>query len=103
MEITIWWPAVGFPSAAGGNFVTMAPAPSAAQNWSASFPFVAKMVCWGHSQYSNTKEQNMALPEIGSRAAAFTLANQDGKQVSLADYAGRHVLLWFFPRAFGGN
>ena len=45
----------------------------------------------------------MALPEIGSRAAAFTLANQDGKQVSLADYAGRHVLLWFFPRAFGNN
>lgn len=45
----------------------------------------------------------MALPEIGSRAAAFILANQDGKQVSLADYAGRQVLLWFFPRAFGNN
>ena len=49
------------------------------------------------------KEDDMALPEIGSRAAAFTLANQDGKQVSLADYAGRQVLLWFFPRAFGNN
>jgi len=45
----------------------------------------------------------MALPETGSRAAAFSLPNQDGKQVSLADYAGRHVLLWFFPRAFGKN
>ena len=45
----------------------------------------------------------MALPEIGSRAAAFTLANQDGKQVSLADYAGRQVLLGFFLRAFGNN
>lgn len=45
----------------------------------------------------------MALPEIGSVAAAFTLPNQDGKSVSLADYAGRHVLLWFYPRAFGNN
>ncbi len=45
----------------------------------------------------------MALPEIGSQAAAFTLPNHDGKSVSLADYAGRNVLLWFFPRAFGNN
>lgn len=45
----------------------------------------------------------MALPDTGGQAAAFTLPNQDGKQISLADYAGRHVLLWFFPRAFGNN
>lgn len=45
----------------------------------------------------------MALPEIGSVAVAFTLPNQDGKSVSLADYAGRHVLIWFYPRAFGNN
>lgn len=45
----------------------------------------------------------MALPEIGSTAFGFTLANQDGKSISLADYAGRNVLIWFFPRAFGGG
>ena len=45
----------------------------------------------------------MALPDSGSPAAAFSLPNKDGKQISLADYAGRHVLLWFFPRAFGNN
>ena len=45
----------------------------------------------------------MALPEIGSKAPAFTLPNQDGKSISLADYAGRNVLVWFYPRAFGGN
>jgi peroxiredoxin Q/BCP len=45
----------------------------------------------------------MAHPEVGSTAAAFTLPNQDGKQVSLADYAGRNVLIWFFPRAYGGG
>jgi peroxiredoxin Q/BCP len=45
----------------------------------------------------------MALPEIGSIPPSFTLLNQDGNPVSLADYAGRHVLIWFFPRAFGNN
>jgi peroxiredoxin Q/BCP len=45
----------------------------------------------------------MALPEIGSEAHGFTLPNQDGKSVSLADYAGNNVLIWFYPRAFGGN
>ena len=43
----------------------------------------------------------MALPEIGSTAPGFTLKNQDGKDVSLSDYAGRSVLLWFYPRAYG--
>jgi thioredoxin-dependent peroxiredoxin len=43
----------------------------------------------------------MALPKIGSNPPGFTLPNQDGKSVSLEDYAGRNVLIWFFPRAFG--
>ena len=45
----------------------------------------------------------MALPEVGSKPPGFSLTNQDGKTVSLADYAGRKVLVWFFPRAFGGG
>lgn len=45
----------------------------------------------------------MALPKVGSAAPGFTLPNQDGKQVSLADHAGKHVLIWFYPRAFGNN
>ena len=45
----------------------------------------------------------MALPDIGSVAPGFTLPNQDGKSVSLADYAGKNVLLWFYPRAFGNG
>lgn len=43
----------------------------------------------------------MALPDVGSEPHPFTLANQDGKDISLADYAGKNVLIWFFPRAFG--
>ncbi len=45
----------------------------------------------------------MALPEVGSDAKDFTLTDKDGKTVSLADYAGKNVLLWYFPRAYGGN
>ncbi len=45
----------------------------------------------------------MALPEVGNTAPAFTLPNQDGQSVSLADYAGKNVLVWFFPRAFGNG
>ena len=45
----------------------------------------------------------MPLPDIGAVAPPFTLPNQDGKPVSLADQVGRRVLVWFFPRAFGSN
>jgi thioredoxin-dependent peroxiredoxin len=45
----------------------------------------------------------MSQLEIGGPAPAFSLPNQDGREVSLADFAGRKVLLWFFPRAFGNN
>ena len=45
----------------------------------------------------------MALLDIGSEAPGFTLSNQDGKDISLSDYSGKNVLVWFFPRAFGNN
>jgi len=45
----------------------------------------------------------MALPEVGNTPPDFTLPNQDGQQVSLSDYAGKNVLVWFFPRAFGNG
>lgn len=41
----------------------------------------------------------MALT-IGQQAPAFTLFSSDKKEVSLADYAGRNVVLLFFPMAF---
>lgn len=35
----------------------------------------------------------------GDVAPAFTLPDADGKQVSLADYAGRKVIVYFYPAA----
>ena len=37
--------------------------------------------------------------EIGDDAPAFTLPNQDGEPVSLADFAGQPVVVYFYPRA----
>jgi len=34
----------------------------------------------------------------GSRAPAFTLPDQDGKRVSLRDFTGRRVVLYFYPK-----
>ena len=41
--------------------------------------------------------------EVGAQAPDFSLANQDGETVSLADYRGKKaVLLVFYPFAFSG-
>ncbi len=36
--------------------------------------------------------------EIGTKAPAFTLPDKDGSLVSLSDFAGRKVVLYFYPR-----
>lgn len=35
----------------------------------------------------------------GASAPAFDVPAHDGTRVRLADLAGRHVLLWFYPEA----
>ncbi len=41
----------------------------------------------------------MSLIEAGSAAPSFNLPNQDGAPVKLDDFAGRYVLLWWYPKA----
>ena len=36
--------------------------------------------------------------EIGTKAPEFTLPDKDGNPVSLSDFAGRKVVLYFYPR-----
>ena len=36
---------------------------------------------------------------VGSSAPQFTLDDQDGNSVSLSDFKGQKVLLWFYPKA----
>lgn len=35
---------------------------------------------------------------VGSQAPDFTVNNQDGKPVSLSDYKGKKVVLYFYPK-----
>lgn len=37
--------------------------------------------------------------EAGQKAPAFTLTDQDGAPVSLGDYAGENVIVYFYPAA----
>ena len=39
------------------------------------------------------------LLKQGDKAPAFSLPNEDGKIVSLSDFQGKRVVLWFFPKA----
>lgn len=36
--------------------------------------------------------------DIGSKAPAFTIPNQDGQMTSLKDYRGKRVVLYFYPK-----
>jgi thioredoxin-dependent peroxiredoxin len=39
------------------------------------------------------------MPDVGDKAPEFELQNQDGETVKLADFAGRTVVLYFYPKA----
>ena len=41
----------------------------------------------------------MAVISEGSRAPSFTLVNQDGASVDSKSFAGKYVLLWWYPKA----
>ena len=36
--------------------------------------------------------------EVGRKAPAFTLANQDDEKVKLSDYAGKWLVVYFYPK-----
>jgi peroxiredoxin Q/BCP len=36
--------------------------------------------------------------EIGDKAPAFTALDQDGKKISLSDFKGKQVVLYFYPK-----
>src|SRR3977135_1534505 len=39
-------------------------------------------------------------PEVGKAAPGFTLKSNEGKTVSLKDYHGKWVVLYFYPKDF---
>ncbi|MHC4206823.1 MAG: thioredoxin-dependent thiol peroxidase [Planctomycetota bacterium] len=41
----------------------------------------------------------MANLNIGDKAPAFSLLDQDGKKISFSDYKGKKLLVYFYPKA----
>lgn len=39
------------------------------------------------------------MANVGDIAPSFSLPNQDGATVSLADLLGKSVLIWWYPKA----
>ena len=45
----------------------------------------------------NEKSMNPKI-EVGTLAPAFTLADAQGKEISLSDFLGKRVVLYFYPK-----
>ena len=58
-----------------------------------AFAVVAVLAC---NRVSAVNE----LPAVGSAAPAFNLTTNEGKQVSLNDFKGKWVVLYFYPKDF---
>jgi thioredoxin-dependent peroxiredoxin len=58
-------------------------------------------VCVGLLALSASVARAVAdMPEVGKPAPAFKLKNNEGKEVSLQDYKGKWVVLYFYPKDF---
>jgi peroxiredoxin Q/BCP len=58
-----------------------------------AFAIVAVLAC---NRVSAVNE----LPAVGAAAPGFNLTNNEGKQVSLNDFKGKWVVLYFYPKDF---
>jgi peroxiredoxin Q/BCP len=58
-----------------------------------AFAIVAVLAC---NKVSAVNE----LPAVGAAAPAFNLTTNEGKQVSLNDFKGKWVVLYFYPKDF---
>ena len=49
--------------------------------------------------FPHEKEDAMPLLTEGSPAPAFSVPNQDGDTTSLGQFAGKWLVLWWYPKA----
>ena len=51
------------------------------------------------SKVQSHKSEEVCMANLeGKKAPTFTLSGSDGKKHSLSDYAGKNVILWFYPK-----
>ena len=44
-------------------------------------------------------QQEGKMLDVGGKAPEFTVKDHLGRTVKLADFAGKRVVLWFYPKA----
>ena len=54
---------------------------------------IAGFIIWRNARRS------AGVPKIGDAAPEFSLPDQNGNTRALADFSGKHLVLYFFPRA----
>ena len=57
-------------------------------------------VLLGVGLFLRSASADSKAPEIGTAAPDFTLSSQEGKPVSLHDFKGKWVVLYFYPKDF---
>jgi peroxiredoxin Q/BCP len=50
--------------------------------------------------FSAFAEEALSIPAEGTAAPAFTLSSQDGSPISLSQFHGKWVVLYFYPKDF---
>jgi thioredoxin-dependent peroxiredoxin len=58
-----------------------------------AFAVIALLAC-------NRADAVSEMPAVGTAAPAFSLTSNEGKPVSLAEYKGKWVVLYFYPKDF---
>ena len=62
----------------------------------------AVVACGFTARYANAAAAS-AMLEPGTTAPNFTLPSQEDKQVSLSEFKGKWVVLYFYPKDFTGG
>ena len=51
------------------------------------------------TENSNSTANQTTRLQVGDKAPEFSLTSDSGENVRLADYAGRKVIVYFYPKA----
>ena len=63
--------------------------------------FAAERMCSGRrgGRLRAPSTVEISMLEIGAQAPDFSVRDHAGATHTLADYRGRHLVLWFYPKA----
>src|SRR5436309_611975 len=70
------------------------------ENWGMNMKNIVLSAFLGLGTLALMAAESQQQPEVGKAAPDFSLTTGDGSQVSLKDYRGKWVVLYFYPKDF---